>query len=188
MLRAAEIIEPRLVPYLAIGIFAGLRPQNELRLLDWENINLEAGLLKVTRRTSKTARVRHVPIASNLAAWLGHVPKAERKGSLFYSRRFLLEIVEAARIDAKGNPAPFKMEDGKAVFKKSAKLKPVRWGADIMRHTFCSYRQAVIKNIAQLCEEAGNTPAIARAHYLNPRASEAEVKKFWAIMPTRKGN
>ena len=187
VLRAAEIIEPRLVPYLAIGIFAGLRPQNELRGLDWGNVNLDAGLLTVTRRTSKTARVRHVPISENLAAWLRSVPKAERVGPLFYSRRFMREIVEVARVDAKGNPAPFKMEDGKAVFKKGAKLKPVQWGADIMRHTFCSYRQAVIKNIAQLCEEAGNTAPIARAHYLSPRASEAEVEAFWSIMPARKG-
>lgn len=188
MLRAAEEMDPRLVPYLAIGIFAGLRPQNELRLLDWGNVNLESKLLTVTRRTSKTARVRHVPIQPNLAAWLASVPKAERIGTLFYSRRLLRKVVAASKLDSKGKPVPFKLEEGKPVFEKGVKLKAVQWSADIMRHSFCSYRQAVIKNIAQLCHEAGNTPDIASAHYLNPRASEAEVKKFWAIMPTRKGN
>ena len=187
ILHAAEKMEPRLVPYIAIGLFAGARPQNELRLMDWENINLEARLLTVTRSTSKTKRTRHVPIQPNLSAWLASVPKGERIGTLFYSRRLLRKIVEASKLDSKGNLVPFKLEEGKPVFEKGTKLKAVQWSPDIMRHSFCSYRQAVIKNIAQLCYEAGNTPDIASAHYLNPRASEAEVKKFWAIMPMRKG-
>ena len=205
LLRAAQKTEPRLVPYFAIGIFAGLRPQNELRLLDWENINLESGLLTVTRRTSKTARVRHVPIQPNLRAWLETVPKSKRKGRLFYSRRAFFRVLgrdwpqsksrleraaKAARAAKKG----FKLPGPEPTPKPKKKEKPLRWGADIMRHSFCSFRQAVIKNIAQLCHEAGNTPAVAAAHYLNPRGSAAEVEKFWSILPTpakaqrRKGN
>jgi len=64
----------------------------------------------------------------------------------------------------------------------------LRWSSDIMRHSFCTYRQAVLKDIGKLCFEAGNTPDVAKAHYLNPHVSEAEVKKYWAIIPMRKGN
>ena len=200
VLRAAQDKDPRLVPYFAVGMFAGLRPQNELRLLDWGNINLEAGLLTVTRRTSKTARVRHVPILPNLRAWLESVPAAKRKGRLFYSRRAFFRVLgrdwpqsrgqsvraeKAARAAKKG----FKMPGPEPLAKPKKKEKPLRWGADIMRHTFCSFRQAVLRDIGKLCHEAGNTPAVATAHYLNPRASGAEVKKFWSIMPNkRKGN
>ena len=68
----------------------------------------------------------------------------------------------------------------------------LRWGQDIMRHTFGSYRQSMIQNINQLCEEMGNTPHIARAHYLNPPDPE-QAAEFWAITPasvteSKKGN
>ena len=184
VLRAAQIMEPRMAAYFAVGMLAGLRPQNELAQLDWQDISLTNGLLTVTRTTSKTRRTRNVPIQPNLAAWLRSVPKSERTGKLFYSRRWMRRIVAAAKLDAKGRPAPFKMQEGKPIFERGAKLKAVKWGADVMRHSYCSYRNAVIKNIPQLCLEAGNTPDIAKSHYLNPRVTPAQVKAFWSIRPT----
>ena len=195
VLRAAQKNEPRLVPYFAIGIFGGLRPQNELRLLDWENVNFDSGLLTVTRRTSKTAKVRHVPIQPNLMAWLETVPKSQRKGRIFYTRQAFSRVLgrawpltggqkmraaKEAKAAKKGHKLPGPQPDPKP--KKTE--KPLRWSADIMRHSFCSFRQAVIKKIAQLCYEAGNTPDVAEAHYLNPHVSPAEVEKFWSILPT----
>ena len=71
-------------------------------------------------------------------------------------------------------------------------IEVMRWGQDIMRHTFGSYRQSVIQNINQLCEEMGNTPHIARTHYLDPPEAE-QAAEFWAITPasvteSKKGN
>ena len=184
VLRAAQKLEPRMVPFFAVGIFAGLRPQNELRRLDWDNINLEpGGKIKVVRSTAKTSRTRYVPVSDNLRAWLRAVPRAEREGTVPYSRRAFRYVMDVARVDAKGRPVGFNMEAEKVVYKKASKPRTVRWCADIMRHTFCTYRQALIQNINQLCEEAGNTPHVARAHYLEPRESEAEVQAFWRIGP-----
>ncbi len=189
VLRSAQRLEPGMVPFFAIGIFAGLRPQNELRGLDWSNINLEpGGKIKVVRSTAKTARTRYVPVSDNLRAWLRAVPRAERSGAVFYSRRCFRRVLDAARVDGKGLPIDFTVEGGKITYKKAAKSRPVRWSADIMRHTFCTYRQALIQNIHQLCEEAGNTPHVARAHYLEPRESAAEVQAFWSIMPQPAGS
>ncbi len=167
IMRRAEQLEPQLVPYLAVGLFGGLRPENELRNLDWSFINLEAKLITVTRRTSKTSRVRHVPIQPNLAAWLNTVPEAKRKGTFHYYRRALRRVL------------------GREQKKGAEKLDPVPWAQDIMRHSYASYRQAIIKNIHQLVEEMGNTPAVARAHYLNP-PPEAEANRYWAIIPKGK--
>lgn len=183
VLRAAQIVEPRMAAYISIGLFAGVRPQNELPNLEWQDIILTNNQITVTRSTSKTRRTRNVPIQPNLAQWLRSVPKAERTGTIFYSRRAMRRIVVAAKMDAKGRPAPFKMQDGEPVYERGAKLKPVKWTADVMRHSFCSYRNAVIKNVPQLCLEAGNTHDIAKAHYLNPRVTPAQVKAFWAITP-----
>ena len=48
------------------------------------------------------------------------------------------------------------------------------------------------QNINQLCEEMGNTPHIARTHYLDP-PDEETAAEFWAITPasvteSKKGN
>lgn len=165
LLTRARRMEPHLVPYLAIGLFAGLRPDNELKNLDWANVRLDTGLITVTRSTSKTSRVRHVPIQPNLAAWLRVVPKAERTGRIYSYRRGLRRVL------------------GREGKKDDKKPKPLPWAQDIMRHSYASYRQAIIKNINQLVEEMGNTPHVARAHYLNP-PPEATAKEFWAIVPT----
>lgn len=191
VLRAAQLLEPRMVAFFAIGLFAGLRPQNEIKNLNWNNINLEDdGKIKVVRSTAKTRRTRYVPISENLRAWLKSLPKAERTGSVHYSRRAFRRVMDAAMLDKSGKPVPFTVEDGKPIFDKKAKNKPVLWTADVMRHSFCTYRMAIIRNIHQLCEEAGNTPHVARAHYLEPKAgAEAEAKLYWAIMPiNKKGN
>ena len=196
VLRAAQEREPRLVAYLAVGMFAGVRPQNELARLDWSDINLETGKITVTRSTSKTDRVRHVEIQPNLKAWLKSVPKAHRKGRLFFNRRALFRVLgrewpqdkrkaERAAKEARAAKLGHKLPGPKPEPKPKPKEKPLRWSPDIMRHTFCSYRQAVLGDIGKLCFEAGNTPDIAKAHYLNPRVSAADVELFWNILPTK---
>ncbi len=199
VLRAAQEREPRLVAFLAVGMFAGLRPQNELARLNWSDINLETGKITVTRSTSKTDRVRHVEIQPNLRAWLESVPKARRKGLVYSSRRALFRVLgrewpqdkrkaERAAKAVRAAKLGHKLPGPKPEPKLKLKGKPLRWSSDIMRHSFCTYRQAVLKDIGKLCFEAGNTPDVAKAHYLNPRVSEAEVKKYWAIMPAKKGS
>lgn len=199
VLRAAQEREPRLVPYLAVGMFGGLRPQNELARLDYSDINLETGKITVTRSTSKTDRARHVDIQPNLRAWLESVPKSQRRGKIYFSRRALFKVLgrtwpedrrkaERATKEAQSGMLGHKLPGPRPVPKARPRGKPLRWGPDIMRHSFCTYRQAVLRDIGKLCFEAGNTDAVARAHYLNPRVSEAEVKKYWTIMPARKVN
>jgi len=59
-----------IIPYVAIGCFAGLR-RAELERLDWQEIDLdESGLIEVTSAKSKSARRRFVTIQPNLTAWL----------------------------------------------------------------------------------------------------------------------
>ena len=186
VLRVVQTMEPRMVPYFAIGMFAGLRPQNELGRLDWRNINLKGGKITVVKSTAKTKKTRHPPISENLREWLESVPTEERHGQLFYSRRAYRRIIGFARVDAKGEPVTFTMRDGKPQYHKADKLKRVRWSPDIMRHSFCSYRQAQIKNIMQLVHEAGNTVAVAEEHYVNLDIEDTHVHRFWNIGPTPK--
>ena len=189
VMRRALQMEPRLVPYLAIGIFAGLRPENELGRLDWDKINLKSRTITVTGKNAKTKKKRAVPISDNLAAWLETVPEAERAGEIYYYRRALRRVLgqeQATKAEKRAKLEAQAAREGRKLSGPTPDETPapevLRWGQDIMRHTFGSYRQAVIKNINQLCEEMGNTPHIARTHYLDP-PDEETAAEFWAITP-----
>src|SRR5207244_3601599 len=67
--RLLESAAPELVPFIAIGAFAGLR-RAELERLDWKEIDLQSSLIEVTAKKAKSARRRFVRIQSNLAKWL----------------------------------------------------------------------------------------------------------------------
>jgi integrase len=62
-------VAPHLEPYFAIGLFAGLRP-NELEYLDREQIALDKQRITVTPETAKKRRQRYVDISDNLTEWL----------------------------------------------------------------------------------------------------------------------
>src|SRR5260370_30976412 len=62
--RLLENATERLVPYIAIGAFAGLR-RAELERLDWKEIDLHSRLIEVTASKAKSARRRFVKIKPN---------------------------------------------------------------------------------------------------------------------------
>src|SRR5262249_31664051 len=56
-----EAATPDVLPYIAIGLFAGLR-RAEIERLDWGEIDFESGLIQVTAAKSKTAQRRFVTV------------------------------------------------------------------------------------------------------------------------------
>ncbi|NLE26646.1 MAG: site-specific integrase [Clostridiaceae bacterium] len=188
LMSRAEKHAPALVPYLAIGLFGGLRPMNELRGVVWErDIDLAGGNITVRRASSKTNRARLVPISPNLRAWLETVPPSRRKGGIYYSRRLLDWIAgkeprQDRRIAEPGKIKRKAKADGK---KTRPEFEPIPWGQDILRHTRTSYRLAQTQNAPMVAEEGGHTLAIMRQHYVNRTIRAAEVKAFWNILPTK---
>lgn len=69
LLQAALKDDPSIVPGLAIGFFAGVRPA-ELAQLDWKDIDFENRRITILPAVAKKRRARHVTIEDNLAAWL----------------------------------------------------------------------------------------------------------------------
>ena len=72
-----SVADARLISYLAIGAFAGLRSA-EICRLDWNRVNLETGYITVDVGIAKTNSRRLIPIQSNLKAWLK--PYAQNQG------------------------------------------------------------------------------------------------------------
>jgi integrase len=91
---AAKIVKAReqLVPYIALGLFAGLRPESELQKLDWSAIQFEADYPYI-RAKGKTGE-RDVTMSANLIEWLA--PYRRVSGKIGYSKKRLAAVVAAA--------------------------------------------------------------------------------------------
>ena len=71
------------VPAIAIGLFAGLRPEAELWHLDWQSINLAGKLIDVTKSKNSISH-RFVKNSDDLVAWLA--PYAKKSGQATFGR------------------------------------------------------------------------------------------------------
>ncbi len=144
----------RLIPILALGGFSGLRA-SELARLDWSAVNLERRMIELRAGQAKTASRRIVPISDNLAAWLQLV---EREGAVIPDPDYFRQATALAR-----------------------KLS-VPWPRNVLRHSFISYRLALIQDVNQVALEAGNSPAIIFKHYRELVTEEAS-RVWFGIFP-----
>jgi len=151
-----------LIPFLVIAAFAGVRHEEmdgEKALLDWRDVHLDGKepYIYVPKGVAKTGRDRIVPIHANLVEWL--TPYARRNGKI-------CEI------------------NCSAALCKAKALAALPTGTrNALRKSFISYRLAETKNIAQVAEESGNSPAVIRTNYKRP-IPEAEALRWFSISPS----
>jgi integrase len=170
-------IKSEFLPWLLIGGFSGIRseeispdPTSHKDGLRWEDFNWTQRVVKVRRETAKLDEPRIVPIAENLFAWLepwrGHgglvCPHSPTKRET--SRLSKISGIEI---------------DGRVV--------RLNWKTNALRHSYGSYRLAIIKNRPQLAEEMGNSPTMIREHY-NEAKTEEEARAWFAIAPREPKN
>ncbi len=163
------VAESKLVPFLVIGAFAGLRSA-EIERLDWRKVNLVTGYITVDASIAKTNSRRLVPIAPNLKLWLMKYAKASGP---------VVEIPNLSNAVGRMVKAtgPVDPQD------PSKRLAPaVQWRHNALRHSFCSYRLAEVKSAAQVALEAGNSPQMIFKHY-RELVTDAEAKKWFSIAP-----
>jgi integrase len=172
MAKLLSVADSKIMPFLSIGAFAGLRSA-EISRLDWSKVNLKTGYITVDASIAKTNSRRLVPIQPNLKAWLK--PHAKTQGLVVELENIpnaLQRLIDATRPNDPKNP--------------KSKLKPaVEWRHNALRHSFCSYRLAKIKNTAEVALEAGNSPQMIFQHY-RELVTQAEAKKWFSILPTRR--
>lgn len=165
ILRTAERSEcaSALVPYISLGLFAGLRP-GEAEQLKWELIRFDTGEIEVRGETSKRRETRFVELEIALQEWLA--PYRKEKGSLVGKN--LRRQWENVRIKA-----GYALRDNEGA----------PWPHDVLRHCYGSYWLAEHGNRGRLAELMGNSVQVIRQHYRRaiPRA---EAHAFWALRPT----
>ena len=151
---------PDVLPVVAIGGFAGLRTAELLRL-DWSNIWRRPGYIEIPATKAKTASARLVPIADNLAGWLARY--TDRPSGVVWTWgdwKYHADVREALAA------AGLSREN-----KENA-----------LRHSFISYRLALVFNEHQVATEAGTSSAMIHKHYRALVTSE-EAAEWFAIRP-----
>jgi site-specific recombinase XerD len=144
-----------LVPFLAIAAFAGMRTA-EICRLDWSNVHLDRGFIECEAKMAKTRSRRLIPISDNLRAWLE--PLAQPCGKV----------------------VAYQSEDqAMRRFHRSIRFK---WKRNALRHSYISYRLAVIADTARVALECGNSPDVIFKHYRELVTPE-EACKWFSIMP-----
>jgi integrase len=149
-----------LVPYFAIGLFAGLR-RAELERLDWSEVDFESNLIEVTSEKAKMGMRRLVTIQPNLREWLQSYRKL--KGSVTPLEKFR-ELFTQAREDA----------------------GITKWPENGLRHSFASYHLAHFKNAASTALELGHHDSrVTFAHY-RELVKPKEAARYWTLRPAGK--
>lgn len=126
-----------LVRYFALTYFAGIRPEELLRMNAREDelVNLKTHTITIPANVSKTRHERHIAIPDNLSKWLAHAP---------------CPII----------PTNFRRMLAKA-------RAHFRLSHDEARHSFISYHVALHRSLGDAALQAGNSETIIRRHYLN---------------------
>jgi len=141
---------------IALGAFAGLRSA-EIHRLAWSDIGEKYITIKPLK--AKTGSRRIIPILEPLKAVIDIIGRG--KGAIH---------------DYK-NPTHLSGQISAAF--SGAGIEPIHNG---LRHSFCSYRLAQIKNAAQVALEAGNSPKILFEHYAE-MVTDEQAKEWFSIMP-----
>jgi integrase len=167
-----------LVPFLAIGAFAGLRSA-EIGRLDWKEVDLAERLIEVKAAKSKTASRRLIPMSENLAKWLA--PHAKPEGRVVPFENVNKQIAWLVEDTNAGLKAAAESDN-----KNPESAKPVEWKKNALRHSFISYRVADIQDVNQVALECGNSPAVIFKHY-RELVRPAEAKRWFKVEPDANG-
>jgi len=163
MLRAVSAAH---LPWLALSAFAGLRSEeltppsgSGKSPLDWSDILWQQQIIRVRPETAKTGRKRIVPLSDALRIWL-------------HSRHGTGAICPVAAHHGR-HPETTRL---------AVLLKRVVWPRNALRHSFISYRAALV-GLGAASMEAGNSEAEARRSY-NDAKSADDAAEWFGIVPT----
>jgi integrase len=147
----------QILPYIVIGLFAGLR-RAEIERLDWSEIDFDSGLIQVKAEKAKGARKRFVAMQPNLREWL--LPVRKHRGNITPAENFR-QWFDQAREDAGIG----------------------EWPNNALRHSFASYHLAQFKNAVSTALELGHTDTRITFDHYRELVKPKDADRYWNIRP-----
>lgn len=167
------MVDVRWRAWVVLGAFCGLRPEEIApqagagmskkgkRGIHAEEIDFRFRVIHLPAEVSKVKTPRKVPLSEAALQWLAWAGVEEgQTGPVCLLNPS--EEGETARL-------------GKEVFGDG-------WPQDALRHSYGSFRNAVLRNLPQVAEEMGTSEAMLRRHYHNPKTTE-EGEEWFALRP-----
>jgi integrase len=160
LMNAAEA-DNDLLPYHALGLFAGIRPL-ELERLEWRHVDLDEGHIEIASAVSKTGRRRIIDIEPNLQAWLSHY------------------VARGGNTQGRVTPTTNLRKNLRDI-RKTAGL--TEWTQDVMRHSYASYWLAQHGDINRLTLQMGHESADMLWKHYHKASKRKDAALYWKIMP-----
>jgi integrase len=151
---------PDYLPVLAIGAFAGLRPE-EINKLQWEDLDFHERTIRVNASAAKTRKKRFAEISDNLLAWLQS-----------YAGRT-------------GRVAPRNLQKLRRATMKAANIE--KWPPDVLRHSFASAHYAFHRDPARTAVIMGHRDQNMLLTHYRDLMRLSEAAKYWQITPETRG-
>lgn len=151
--------KPNLIHFLTLGMFAGIRPIESLRLTK-DHFNLDTGYIHLTGDITKSHsyKERVVPINSTLMAWLKAYPFEVKPVPM----NDICNIAKAMR--------------------ECSELDHWERTPDCLRHSWCTYEFARSRDSASVAATAGHSEAVCQRHYRG-RVTPEEAVKYFDLVP-----
>jgi integrase len=155
LLELARTEFTELLPFISIGLFAGVRVE-EMRRMDWSMIDLQHGFISLKSSVTKSGEPRDIEIMPNLQQWLKLCGKAV--GPIMPQTGF------RQWVDALFRGAGFRRRNG-------------------LRHSFASYFLAITCSPEKTQMALGQqTPSVLFRHYRQV-VRPGEASAYWTISP-----
>jgi integrase len=156
LLAACQSVRPDLLGYVALSLFAGVRPE-EIGKLQWSDVDLDNKRVVIDEKIAKKRRRRITTLPDTAIAWL-------------------------ALCERKGGVAPWQRNTLGSIMRRTRKAAGVKWCQDILRHTAASHLMAKHQDAAFVANQLGNSPQILLTNY-RALVTPQEDAKFWALLP-----
>jgi integrase len=141
LLQVAQSIDPPIAKYLAIGLFAGIRPNEIIRL---DNSDINERYIEVKGTSAKTRKRRIVSVLQNLKNWLRIAESLPKKNL----RRRREIVIEQANVDWAHDVMRHTYASYHLAYHQSADKTALEMGHRDTQMLFRHYRSVVTKDEA----------------------------------------
>lgn len=176
-------VRPDWLPFLAIAGFSGVRTE-EICLskdaakskvpLRWEDFDWDEREICLRAETAKTGHPRRIPILENLYAWLQPWRDRKARGPVCIGQRPDREFGKDSRL--------IRVIRRHLATDHSRPLVAIEWRHNALRHSYGSYRMAILRDMQNLSYEMGNSISMIKRNYHNPRPA-TEARNWFGLTP-----